>query len=115
MDSLMTLWVLFIGIFIGFICGIALSFRTAVTPMHKKVERMSSTPEYLQTIIKHSFYNPENFRYLGDPIYGIYFEENAILFVQIKQPNQFTTKERDRIKALVETGKIQWMEFTPTA
>lgn len=67
--------------------------------------------EQSQEIIKYYPYNPDNFRFLGGPVNGIQFEEDSILFVRFKEGNNPLTKEQDRIKTLLENGKVRWYEF----
>ena len=42
MDPLMTIWVFFIGCFIGIIVGVMLSYRTAVTPLQHTISKLTS-------------------------------------------------------------------------
>jgi MFS superfamily sulfate permease-like transporter len=112
MDALMTIWVLFIGIIIGIIIGVILSYRTAVYPLQHTIKKLTSQDKYSNDTMKYYPYNPNNFRFVGDPIDGIQFEENAILFVRFKKDNTTDTKEQDHIKALVENGNVEWFEFT---
>ena len=61
MDPLMTIWVFFIGSIIGVIVGVALSYRTAVTPLHQRIGKLTS--QQYHTFMKQYPYNPDNFRY----------------------------------------------------
>jgi hypothetical protein len=112
MDSLMTIWLFLIGILIGVISGVVLSFRTAVHPLHKKVERLSIEPKNIESMLRDYPYTPENFRYIGDPVDGIQFEQNTILFIRFKKPNEPSAKEQNHVKELVETGQITWYDHT---
>jgi hypothetical protein len=56
-------------------------------------------------------YNPGNFRFLGDPVDGIQFEDDAILFIRFKTDDTPRTPEQDRIKRLVEQKNVRWFEF----
>jgi len=110
MDPLMTIWVFFIGIIIGAIVGVALSYQTAITPLHQRIGKLTS--QQYHTFMKQYPYNPNNFRYLGDPIDGIQFEEDKILFVWFKKRNTVLTKEQDHIKSLLENGNVSWFEWS---
>ena len=110
MDSLMTVWVFFIGCIIGVIVGVALSYRTAVTPLHRRIGKLTSQQYHM--FMKQYPYNPENFRYLGDPIDGIQFEEDKILFVWFKTRKTKSTPEQDHIKNLLENGNVSWFEWS---
>jgi predicted Holliday junction resolvase-like endonuclease len=110
MDSLMTVWVFFIGSIIGVIVGVALSYRTAVAPLHQRIRRLTS--QQYHAFMKHYPYNLENFRYVGDPIDGIQFEEDKILFVRFKTRRIIRTQEQEHIKNLLENGNVSWFEWS---
>jgi len=110
MDPLMTVWVFFIGSIIGLIVGIALSYRTAVTPLHERIGKLTS--QQYHAFMKQYPYDPENFRYIGDPVDGIQFEEDKILFVWFKTRKTIRTPEQDHIKNLLENGNVSWFEWS---
>jgi predicted Holliday junction resolvase-like endonuclease len=120
MDSLMTFWVFLIGIIIGLIAGIILVYRTAVSPLHKKIENPSSQQssdttydktmeQFDPTMLANYPFAYENFRFIGDPVDGIQFDDDRILFVEFKTDQSNPTK--NKIKELVDAGKIEWFEF----
>jgi hypothetical protein len=111
MDPLMTMWVFFIGCFIGILVGVMLSYRTAVTPLHQSISKLTSQDETYREMMKYYPYDAERFRFLGDPVDWIQFEEEAILFVRFKEGGIPRTKQQDLIKNLVENGKVQWYEY----
>jgi hypothetical protein len=110
MDSLMTVWVFFIGSIIGVIVGVALSYRTAITPLHQRIGKLTS--QQYHSFMKQYPYNPDNFRYIGDPIDGIQFEEDKILFISFKTGNQIRNPEQNHIKNLLEKGNVNWFEWS---
>jgi predicted Holliday junction resolvase-like endonuclease len=110
MDPLMTVWVFFIGIIIGVIVGVALSYRSAITPLHQRIGKLTSQ-QYHEFMNQYP-YNPDNFRYIGDPIDGIQFEEDKILFVWFKTRKTKPTLDQDRIKNLLENGNVSWFEWS---
>jgi hypothetical protein len=112
MDSLMTIWVFFIGITIGIILGIILSYKTAVNPLQHTIKKLTAQYKYSHEVMKYYPYNPDNFRFVGDPIDGIQFEEKAILFVRFKKGNVPLTKEQNHIKTLLKNRNVEWFEFT---
>ncbi len=112
MDSLMTIWVFFIGGTIGVILGVMLSYRTAVNPLQQRIRRISSQPEHYRDIMKYYPYDPDNFRFIGSPVDGIQFEKDSILLVRFKTDNTPRTREQDHVKTLLENGNIEWFEFT---
>jgi len=116
MDPLMTFWIFLIGILVGVISGITLLYRAAISPLHKKIEKLLSEkqlsltrkiPEQMAPWMKNYPYSIENFRFIGSPIDGVQFEDDQILFVEFKTDN---TKQ-NKIKKLVKEGKVKWFEF----
>lgn len=122
MDLLMAFWVFLIGIMAGLIAGITLAYRTAVSPLHKKIEKLSgeqsSTTSYDKiieqsepTMLCNYPFAYENFRFIGDPIDGIQFEDDRIIFVEFKTDQSKPDAVKTKIKELVEKGKVEWFEF----
>ncbi len=56
-------------------------------------------------------HDPQRFRFLGDPIDGVQFTEEAVYLVEIKAARSRTTKDQRRIRELVEAGRVGWIEF----
>lgn len=118
----MTFWVFLIGIIIGVIFGITLVYKVAITPLHKKIEKVTSEKESLSTTwdkiteqyasSKEKYpYSKENFRFIGSPINGIQFEDDQILFVKLKKDKSTLNAKQNKIKKLVKEGKVKWFEI----
>jgi predicted Holliday junction resolvase-like endonuclease len=56
-------------------------------------------------------YNAENFRFIGKPIDGVCFEENKIVFVEIKSNKSKLSESQKKVRKLVEEKKIEWLEL----
>ena len=122
MDPLMTFWIFLIGIIVGVIFAITLIHKAAVYPLHKKIDELTSENETLQSTLskgkeklasyKNKYpYSIENFRFIGNPIDGIQFENDQILFVKIKSEEAKLTIKQNQIKKLIKEGKVRWFEF----
>ena len=122
MDPLMTFWIFLIGIIIGVIAGITLVYRAAISPLHKKIEKLTTEKQSLSTtygkiteqfapFMKNYPYATQNFRFIGSPIDGIQFNDNQILFVEFKTNKSKLTNTQNKIKNLIKNGKISWFEF----
>jgi|GEM_PF-560367 len=118
----MMFWIFLIGIIVGVIGGITLVYRTAVSPLHKKIGKLTTEKQSLSTIygkiteqfapfMKDYPYSTQNFRFIGSPIDGIQFNDNQILFVEFKTNKSKLTNTQNKIKKLVNNGKIVWFEF----
>lgn len=111
MDPLMAVWVFFIGCIIGILVGIVLSYRTAVTALKHDVQHLTHQDNKYIEKMKYYPFNSERFRFLGGPVDGIQFEDDAVLFVCFKEENSPSTQAQERIKSLVEKGNVHWYEF----
>ena len=49
METLMLFWFFLLGIIVGVVIGLTLVYRTAVSPLHKKIERLSNQIKLLST------------------------------------------------------------------
>ncbi|MBU0636118.1 endonuclease [Candidatus Micrarchaeota archaeon] len=56
-------------------------------------------------------HSPERFRFLGNPIDGIVFEDNKIVFCEFKTATAFLNEKQKRIRELVLQKKVEWLEF----
>ena len=53
----------------------------------------------------------ENFRFMGSPIDGIAFDDNAIKFIEIKTGKSQLNKKQKKIKQQVKDQKVEWHEL----
>ena len=56
-------------------------------------------------------YDPNKFRFLGDPVDGISFNEDEIVFVEIKTGKARLTTSQKRAKELIKEGKVKFATF----
>ena len=56
-------------------------------------------------------YNPNKFRFLGDPVDGIQFGEDEVIFVEIKTGKARLTTSQKTVKQLVKEGKVKFVTF----
>jgi predicted Holliday junction resolvase-like endonuclease len=56
-------------------------------------------------------YNSESFRFLGNPIDGVAFENDRIVFCEFKANKAGLNEKQKRIKELVEGKKVEWLEM----
>ncbi len=118
----MMFWIFLIGIIFGVIVGITLVYRAAISPLHKKINRLTTEKQSLSTtygkiteqfapFMKNYPYPTQNFRFIGSPIDGIQFNDNEIIFIEFKTNKSKLTNTQNKIKILVNEGKIRWFEF----
>lgn len=56
-------------------------------------------------------FDPNNFKFLGNPIDGISFEEDAVYFIEIKTGKARLTESQKNVKRLVKEGKVYFTTF----
>ena len=56
-------------------------------------------------------FDPKNFRFIGNPIDGIVFEDDKITFCEIKLNNSTLNPKQKNIKSLIDDKKVYWREF----
>lgn len=56
-------------------------------------------------------FDPKNFRFLGSPIDGVQFEDDRIVFVEVKANTSRLTEREARIRQLVQEGRVEWFEL----
>jgi predicted Holliday junction resolvase-like endonuclease len=53
-------------------------------------------------------FDPQKARYIGDPIDYIIFDDNEVLFLEIKTGEARLNKHQSKVKTLIETGKVSF-------
>ena len=56
-------------------------------------------------------YDPNRFRFLGNPVDGIQFENDEVIFVEIKTGKARLTTSQRSVKQLVQEGKVRFATF----
>ncbi|MBL7206826.1 MAG: endonuclease [Candidatus Aenigmarchaeota archaeon] len=73
--------------------------------------RFGKTAEQFMPFLNNYPYSKESFRFLGTPIDGVQFEDTGIVFVEFKTGNSRLSAKQERIKELVENGKVEFKEM----
>lgn len=56
-------------------------------------------------------FDPKKFRFIGNPVDGVVFEDDMITFCEIKLNNSALSPRQKSIKRLVEDKKVCWKEI----
>ncbi|TES96443.1 endonuclease [Patescibacteria group bacterium] len=56
-------------------------------------------------------YDSDRFRFLGDPIDGVQFNDEEIIFMEFKTSSSRMSRRQKEIRDLVERGKVKFEEF----
>lgn len=73
--------------------------------------RLGKTVENVAPFFEKWPYDSNNFRFLGNPIDGVSFNEDEIVFVEIKTGMSRLSKNQHKIKSLVRNGKVKFITF----
>lgn len=73
--------------------------------------RLGKTVENVAPFFDEWPYDPNDFRFLGNPIDGISFNEDEIVFVEIKTGMSRLSKNQTKIKSLIKEGKVKFITF----
>ncbi len=58
-------------------------------------------------------FNSQDFRFIGTPVDGIQFEDDRVVFVEIKAGRSAgLSPKQARIKRLIQDRKVEWFEFS---
>lgn len=73
--------------------------------------RLGKMAEQFAPMIKGYPYDPNRFRFLGDPIDGIQYTDDAVIIIEFKTGKARLTKSQQHVKKLVSEGKVRFETF----
>ena len=76
--------------------------------------RLGHIGENLAPFTKCWPWDPNNFRFLGNPVDGVQFNDDGIVFVEIKTGGARLSKSQKKFKDLVKAGKVSFVTFKIT-
>jgi predicted Holliday junction resolvase-like endonuclease len=83
--------------------------------IEKRGRSLSSTygriTEQFAPFISSYPYDPQDFRFIGSPIDGVQFNDDGIIFIEVKSSRSRLSEREKKVKELVERGMVSWMEF----
>ena len=74
-----------------------------------EVRRGFMTEQWLPLVEPYPW-DPQNFRFLGNPIDGVQFEEDEVVLVEFKSGNSHLSPKQVQIKNLIDAGKVSFRE-----
>ncbi len=57
-------------------------------------------------------FDSSDFRFIGSPIDGIAFEDSRIVFCEFKTASSQLSEKQKRIRELVKSKKVEWLELS---
>ena len=73
--------------------------------------RYGKITEQFVPFIEELPFDSANFRFLGSPIDGVAFQPDKIVFCEFKAANSQLNARQKSIRDLVNTKKVEWIEF----
>lgn len=55
-------------------------------------------------------WDPKQFRFIGSPIDGVQFNDDGVVFVEIKSASSRLSPLQQQVRAHVEAGRVAWRE-----
>lgn len=83
-------------------------YDSMVSNSKSKEVRLGAIAETLTPFLQGFPYDPKALRPLGNPIDYIAFEEEEVVFIEVKSGNATLTTKQRKIKDLIETGKVRF-------
>lgn len=73
--------------------------------------RLGQISEQLVPFLSVFKYDPKKAHFIGQPIDYVVFEEDAVIFIEVKSGGAQLTNTQKAIKQLVKDGKVRWEEI----
>lgn len=73
--------------------------------------RLGQISENLAPFLKDFKYDPKKTHFLGNPIDYVIFEEDKVVFLEIKSGEAKLSQSQKRIKEMVKNGSVEWDEM----
>lgn len=85
--------------------------RSAAKSKRSQSAKYGALTEQFAPWMKQWPFDPEGFRFLGKPIDGVQFTNDAIFLVEIKAAGSQLSAEQKIVRDLVAAGRVGWMRF----
>ena len=86
-------------------------YATLMNQKKSSEVRLGQIGEHIAPFLHDWPWESKDFRFLGNPIDGIQFNENEVIFVEIKTGKSQLSKNQRVIRDLIKEGKIRWAVF----
>jgi len=87
------------------------SFQRMLSQKKSSEVRVGKIGENMAPFLQDWPYDPNNFRFLGNPVDGIQFTPDEVIFIEIKTGKSKLTKTQKRARDLVNAGKVSFATF----
>jgi len=76
--------------------------------------RLGKIGENLAPFVEGWPWDPKDFRFLGNPVDGVQFNDDEVIFVEIKTGKARLSKSQKYFKDLIKAGKVSFVTFKIT-
>lgn len=73
--------------------------------------RLGKIGENLAPFLRDWPWSPATFRFLGNPVDGIQFNDDGIIFIEVKTGGSRLSKSQKKCKQLIKEGKVSFATF----
>lgn len=84
------------------------SLSKARSKRRSQATRYGKLTEQFAPLVDRYPYDPERFRFLGSPIDGIQFADDAVVLVEFKAASSTLSARQRQIRDLVEQGQVRF-------
>ncbi len=113
--SIFILFVVVTGIIIAFLVKWVIKLREKNHQLVSKKQSLSTKygkmSEQFMPFLDNYPYDSDRFRFLGDPIDGVQFEDDKIVLMEFKTASSRMSRRQEEIQDLVKKGKVEFEEF----
>lgn len=85
--------------------------RSAAKSKRSQSSKYGALTEQFAPWMKQWPFDPQGFRFLGKPIDGVQFTEDAVFLVEIKAAGSQLSPEQRKVRDLVAAGRVGWFRF----
>ena len=77
---------------------------------HSLASKYGKMTENFMPFLEDYPYDPHNFRFIGNPVDGVSFEEDRVVFVEFKTASSRLTPKQMQIRELIENRRVTFEE-----
>jgi len=111
------LFIVIVGLIIALCVLLALTVRLTRTCLKLRSEKRSTdvrrgfmTEQWLPLVAPYPW-DPRNLKFLGQPVDGVQFEDDKVIFVEFKSGASQLSEKQKRMRELVRAGRVEFREI----
>lgn len=109
--ALAVLWLLTLWVFVAWIGRLRTRLRILDGAKRSQSTRYGQIAEQFIPFAATWPWDPKRFRFLGDPIDGVQFTDDGVVFVEIKAADSRLSAVQRQVRDHVRAGRVSWQEI----